>query len=259
MTATVPGLSIAGMMFTLCLVLGIPIAALIVWAVKKKAKFSSALIGAAAFIVFALILEQILHAIMQAAFGEKLTANIWVYALYGGLAAGLFEETARLLSMKFLMKKTLSKENAIMYGIGHGGVEAILLIGLTYVSNIMNSVMINLGLLEKSLDVLDEATKTEAIRQLSALWTTPSSHFFLAGIERVCAFILQISLSYIVYRAVKDKKAIYWCLAFLIHFLVDAVTAVLASKTSILVTEAVLVGMIIVIAGFTYRQYKSEK
>ena len=39
------------------------------------------------------------------------------------VAAGVFEETGRLLAMKFCMKKDLDKKNAIMYGIGHGGIR----------------------------------------------------------------------------------------------------------------------------------------
>ena len=34
----------------------------------------------------------------------------------------VFEETGRLIAMKFWMKKWLDFPNALMYGIGHGGV-----------------------------------------------------------------------------------------------------------------------------------------
>ena len=53
---------------------------------------------------------------------EALTGNIWFYALYGGIAAGVFEETGRFTAMKFWMKKSLSKESSFMYGVGHGGI-----------------------------------------------------------------------------------------------------------------------------------------
>jgi len=250
--------SLAGMVFTACLSVGIPVAAVIFLALKKKAKVVCALIGAAAFIVFALILEPLLHAGVKAALGEKLTGNIWLLAGYGGLAAGLFEETGRLLSMKFLMKKTLTKENAIMYGVGHGGAEAVLLIGLTYISNITASVMINMGLLEASLASLDGALREETIRQLSALWMTPSGQFFLAGIERLAAFVLHLCLSYIVYRCVKEKKPIYYLLAVGIHFLVDAGIVLLASAVSPYLTEAVLVLAVALLAILTCRSYRAE-
>lgn len=57
---------------------------------EDESRISSFFIGAATFIVFALILEQILHIVVIKATGTALTGNIWLYALYGGLAAGIF-------------------------------------------------------------------------------------------------------------------------------------------------------------------------
>ena len=42
--------------------------------------------------------------------------------------------------MKFWMKKWLDFPNALMYGIGHGGVEAILLGGLSGISNLVSTI-----------------------------------------------------------------------------------------------------------------------
>ncbi len=41
--------------------------------------------------------------------------------------------------------KPLDFPNAFMYGAGHGGVEAMLLCGVTSISNIASAVMINSG------------------------------------------------------------------------------------------------------------------
>ena len=76
---------------------------------------------------------------------KALSENLWLYALYGGLAAGLFEETGRYLTMRFLMKGKWTRENALMYGAGHGGLEAVLILGMASVNNLLYSVMINTG------------------------------------------------------------------------------------------------------------------
>jgi len=258
MTGTVSSASIAGMVFTLCMAAGIPIAALL--AAKRRTQGSprSVLIGAGTFVVFALILERILHAAVFSACGEKLTGNLWLYALYGGLAAGLFEETGRLLSMRFLMKKTLSRENAVMYGIGHGGAESVILIGLTYVSNIATAVLINTGKLDALLAGLDESMRAQTLERLSALWTTPAHLFCLAGLERAAAFALQICLSYLVYRAVKGKKPALFLLAIAIHFVVDAGLVLLAGMVSVYVVEGVLVVAVILLSILVSRRYKAE-
>ena len=258
MTEMISSAAICGMAVTLLVSVGIPIAAMIVAGKKTKEKMSSVLIGAGTFFIFALILEQILHQIMISVFGKSLTGNIWSYALYGGLAAGLFEETGRLLSMKYLMKNSLSKGSSIMYGIGHGGAESIILIGLTYLSNIATAVMINAGMLETILSNVDEALKVQTIEQLSALWTTPAHQFYLAGVERAAAFALQICLSYIVYRAVKDKKPLFYVLAVALHFIVDAGMILLASVISVYAVECILIAAVACLSIIVYKQYKEE-
>ena len=77
------------------------------WVVKKiKSGWKPILTGAGVFVAFALILESIVHQIvLNGPHGPAIIGNTWLYALYGGLMAGLFEETGRFLSMKFLLKK----------------------------------------------------------------------------------------------------------------------------------------------------------
>ncbi len=258
MTETVSIPTLIGMVFTLIISIGLPSGALIFALLKTKAKPISILIGAAVFVIFALVLEQILHTVVLGAFGDILNNNIWLYGLYGGLAAAIFEETGRFLAMKFPMKKFLSKENAILYGIGHGGIESILLIGITYISNLVTSVMINMGQLDTILSGVPESMRDETKETLSVLWTEPSWTFYLAGIERISTIVLQICLSYIVYRAVSDKKAALFILALAIHFIVDFSVVFLAKKVSVVVMEVILFVVVAVIAFFTWKAYKED-
>ena len=65
---------------------------------RYHAKLSTILIGAGTFILFALVLEAIMHQIvLKGAYGSAITGNPLWYALYGGLAAGVFEESGRFL------------------------------------------------------------------------------------------------------------------------------------------------------------------
>src|SRR5699024_10559883 len=67
------------------------------------------LVGAAIFLVFAIILEQILHMIVlkPSVDGqiELLNQSPWLYVLYGVLAAGISEETGRLLAFYSMKRK----------------------------------------------------------------------------------------------------------------------------------------------------------
>lgn len=250
--------SIVGMIFSLCMSIGLPVA-LLIFCWRKKAGISSFFIGAAIFIVFALILEQILHAAVLGITGTFLTDHIWLYALYGGVAAALFEETGRWVAMKYFMRDRLDVPNALMYGAGHGGAEAILLVGLTNVNNLISVAMINGGTLQRALDALDDETASASVEQISVLWTTPAYQFYLGGIERVLAIILQIALSVLVYLAVKNGRRYCWGIAFAAHFLVDFVTIASARYLPLAVVELLVALMTAVAVALTVRLCRKEE
>ena len=62
-----------------------------------------------------------------------LNANPVLLALVAGLFPGLFEETGRLVAFNTVLKKRKNRETSISYGIGHGGFEVILILGITYI------------------------------------------------------------------------------------------------------------------------------
>ena len=252
--------AITGIIFSAVIAIGLPVVLLILVKVKLHARVAGAGIGALTFVLFALVLEQILHGIMLRLFGETLRENIWLFAVYGGLAAGVFEETGRLVAMKFWMKKSLSKESSVMYGVGHGGIEAILIVGFTCISNLIAALMINSGQIESVFSTIEDGVGREtALQGLSVLWTTPGYQFFLAGVERISAVTLHICLSYLVYRAVKYGMKKYYFLAVGIHFLVDALTVLLSNYTPLMILEAVLLIMIGVLAVIVRRMYMGEE
>ena len=203
---TISGLAIAGVICSIVLSMGVPIALFIAGRVKLKARISSLLIGAGTFLLFAMLLEQLLHVLVIQFCGLNAQSRPWLYYVYAALAAAVFEETGRLIAMKFWMKKWLDFPNALMYGIGHGGVEAILIGGLSGISNLVSMLMINSGAMQNTLAALPAESANQTVSQLSALWTTPAPLFFVSGIERISAIILHIGLSLLIYRAAKAGK-----------------------------------------------------
>ena len=230
---TISGLAIAGVICSVVLSMGVPIALFIAGRVKLKARISSFFIGAGTYLLFAMLLEQQLHVLVIQFCGLNAQSRPWLYYVYAALAAAVFEETGRLIAMKFWMKKWLDFPNALMYGIGHGGVEAILIGGLSGISNLVSMLMINSGAMQNTLAALPAESANQTVSQLSALWTTPAPLFFVSGIERISAIILHIGLSLLIYRAVKSGKcraaesgkcrtaAFTAVLAYGIHFIVD--------------------------------------
>lgn len=248
---TVSELSIVFMVISSLAGFAIPVILLIFFRKKKEADILPFFVGCAVMLVFALILESAVHQIvLGSSVGERILGNIWLYALYGGLMAGLFEETGRFIAFKTVLKKQDKDVNALMYGAGHGGFEAAVLLGFTMISNIAIAVIINSG----NTSVLTENLSGDTLTQMEAALkdlTMTAPYIFLIGIiERVFAVTLQIALSVIVWTAVKNKKRWYlYPAAILIHFFVDAAAVILMHYNVPTLLIEVLVGVMAALAA----------
>ncbi len=227
------------------------------WMIKKyKVRLSTILIGAATFIVFALVLEALVHKIvLGGSLGATIQGKTLYYALYGGLMAGLFEETGRFLSMKFLMKKEPTTVlPGLAYGAGHGGVEMLIVFGISMISNLVMSVMINAGQLETIVSQTP-AEAQEQVRAAAAQLAELRAGSLLLGLwERISALILHLSLSVLVWAAVRKGGKWLWLFpaAILLHAGVDAQAVILSKSASMPALEAIIFAESVAIAGIAY-------
>ena len=227
------------------------------WAVKKhNAKLSTILIGAATFIVFALVLESLVHKLVLAGDrGAAIQGNVLYYALYGGLMAGLFEETGRFLSMKFLLKKEPTETKpGVSYGLGHGGVEMLILFGFSMISVLTMAVMVNAGQTDALLAKTPEASQAALTAQFEQLKTTSAGTYLYGLWERLSAITLHLGLSILVWAAVRKGGKWLWLFpaAILLHALVDALAVILSKSASILVIELIVMALAIAVAGLAW-------
>ena len=245
-------------MMAFCALVGIvaPVA-LAWWLVKKHhARLSTILVGAGVFFVFALLLEPVLHqAVLKGPHGAAITGNTWYYALYGGLAAGLFEETGRFLGMKFLLKKEPTGAlPAVSYGVGHGGMEMLMIFGITMISNLVISLMINAGQADTILASVPAESRGQLEAQFAQLQDLNAGQLLLGFWERISALILQLGLSIIVWTAVRKGGKWRWLFpaAILLHALVDACAVVLSKSVSASVVEIIIFSMAIAVGAAGY-------
>lgn len=258
----VPGLSVALIIIDMLLGVIIPAAILMILNKRYKARIRNFWIGCAVMLVFAFILEQIVHSIVfGSGIGSKIINNIWLYALYGSLMAGLFEESGRFIAMRYLMKKEYDNpHNALMYGAGHGGLEMFMILSVGMINNLVYSIAINSGQTKMMLAPLDDATRGTLQSAFDMLIQTPSWHFILSPVERMAAITAQIGLSVIVWFAATDierNKSLLF-LAILLHMGIDAVAVILAKLgMSLILVEAVIwlvaIG-IVLIAGKAWKK-----
>lgn len=257
--APVPAASIAWMAFSLLVAVGLPVALCIIVKKKLHSALSPVFIGAATFVIAVNVLEASVHnLVLGSAAGETILNSTWLYALYAGAMAALFEEFARLGAMKLLMKNKLTRENALMYGVGHGGIEAIISVGLLYLSNLITSVMINTGAIASAFVTLDADAAQTLAAQLSPLSSSPPLLFAAAGVERISAITLHICLSYFVYRAARYGEKRYFALALAAHFAIDAGTVLLSNYAGVAVLEIVVIIAVALLALYTARLYRAE-
>ena len=224
------------------------------WLVRKfHVNWQTILIGAGTFIVFALVLEPLLHQlVLKGPHGATIMGNVWYYALYGGLAAGLFEETGRFLSMKFLMRREPSSAlPGVGYGIGHGGVEMLIIFGVTMLSNLVLSVLINAG----QTDLLTANVPEEQLElvqaQFAALEGLGAGTVAVGLWERLSALVLQLGLSMLVWTAVRRGGKWLWLFpaAILLHALVDGLAVILSKSVSMVAVEVVICALAIALGA----------
>jgi uncharacterized membrane protein YhfC len=140
-----------------------------------------------------------------------------VVGAVAGLSAGVCEEVARFLSLRFLLKERRKWQTGVQFGLGHGGIEAIVfgvLAALGLVNMLLAPYAEKMGL---SLD--DQASLRHAARQYWEMqWSLP----VLAGYERVAAIVFHVGASTLVLRGVVRRHYGYLVAAILLHAALDA-------------------------------------
>ncbi|WP_462413107.1 YhfC family intramembrane metalloprotease [Neobacillus sp. Marseille-QA0830] len=176
------------------------------------------IIGAVGFIVATQVLEKIPHTIVVLNFPHY-ADHPWLFGLYGGLAAGIFEEFARFLLYTWFLKKYLDYKGGISFGVGWGGIEAVALVLMTVIPYLLFAFMINAGTLDSEL-----GGKLPS-EQMAVIKDAVLSHgvsFYLWGLsERFFAVFMQIGFSLLVLIGVVKKKFIYVIYAVLFHAVID--------------------------------------
>lgn len=254
------------------LLLGLVIPAVLYMILKKKfgGNRTAFFTGCAVMFVFAFVLESLVHSvILGGSIGTVITGNIWLYALYGGAMAALFEETGRLTAFRFLLKKHRENDStALLYGAGHGGFEAFYILFFSGINNLFFVAMINSGQIETLTAGLSGDALTQVEGTILQMQNLSWAVFLLSPIERLAAIILHLSLSVFVWFAVKEKKPGFFGLALLLHFLLDAVTVILnqmlsgLGNTGLVLTEIAIWAMALasaVLAKKVWKTHRTEK
>lgn len=238
-----------------------PVVFVLVWKMRHRKSIIPSLVGVVIFVTFGMILKSVpnmLFTAIESPVSEFINNNPWVFALYAGLAAGIFEETGRFVAFKFFLAKHDYRESAIAYGLGHGGVECMIVLGFSQLQSFMYAQLINAGKMEEIYESLPSEDAVDVFKNLveSILHITVSECVW-AGIERLSAIIIQVSLSIVVYKAVRIAGyKHYLVIAIVLHTFIDVFAALYQQGLLSLVTvEVIIIIYALAVAGFAYRIY----
>ena len=225
------------------IMVGTPIAAALLVYKRGKEGFRPIWIGAAAFIlsqVGHIPFNQFLMVPGLRALGVDIAAgagvSLWVLGAAAGLSAGLFEEVTRYLVLKFWLKKNPHTLLPIKYGIGHGGIEALLLGVLALVALIQVMVLRD-GSIVATLGP-EQAALVKS--QLDVYWAVPWYHSLLGGLERISALAFHVGASLLVYKSIRTNNPAYLIIAVLGHTGLDAFAVIAAKQMDFILLEAIL-------------------
>jgi uncharacterized membrane protein YhfC len=234
--------------------------------VKKKYKVSLRpfVVGVLAFFISAEILEKLVHLYvlnLNTTTSSFFADSAIAYAIYGALAAGIFEETARYISYKFFLKNNRNFLDGISYGLGHGGIESILIGGIASFGAITNSILINSGKFTSSLEQAG-ISSGQINEVIDSYVNTPLFQWATPGLERILALGIQIGLSIIVLYGVKERKTIYYFIAIVLHAVIDFPAALfqkgVISNIYMLYSIILIFTILILIYAFKWLKPKFE-
>lgn len=207
--------------------------------------------GALIFVLFQLVSRVPITLAIQALIVQQLQASraaLIGWIAFSALTAGLCEEIGRYVGYRWLMKreeKTWAK--GLMYGLGHGGIESMLLIaGLTGITLIQ---VLALARTDLSTLPLSAEQRAQVAQQLAAIAAQPGWAPLLGAWERLWTIPLHVALSLVVLQVFRRNSMRWLWLAILIHALADLLGAGIApilqlsGMPALLVPEAIVTAM----------------
>ncbi|MFB5581748.1 YhfC family glutamic-type intramembrane protease [Bacillus albus] len=216
-----------GLIFTTMISFGLPLLALL-YAVWKK-RYIPYILGVLAFVVSQILIRiPILNYVNGTSTDFQMFSVMQpvLFVLLLSLSAGIFEEVARFIAMRYFMKQR-DWQSGFLFGAGHGGIEAVLIVGIPVISLLLSQTAIQNG-----------------------------DSYYFAGIERIFAMVLHIGLSFIILQAVVQKKFRYVIYAILIHGTANALASIISlyvkGKSGIIMSEVSLAICALLVFSYSF-------
>ena len=227
---------------SLVLQVSFPLAVTLVYRRRTRAPWRPFVYGALIFAAFQLFTWLPLSVYVDVVVGAKLASETWafVWLLALALTTSAIEEFGRWCGFRYLFPRggfDLSWGNGVMYGLGHGAVETLLLIaGLTFIYFLAYVLLARLDLADR-MDALTAQSGPAFVEELQTILSTTWVQPLTVAFERILAVPHQIAWSLLVMQSVAWRQKRWFGFAVLYHASVAVIVPGLARLSGFAVAE----------------------
>lgn len=213
----------------------IPILMFVYYIFYKKQGLKPFIVGILVFFISQTILRLPLlsYVLPNQLWYMRLSLNPYLYSIFLGLTAGIFEEIGRYIGFKYFLKNNQKYSDGLSFGFGHWAVEAMLIVGINAVALLFNPNLVEgLGL--------------------------NTTNAFLMGLERLFVMSVHVGLSMVVLYGIRLNKISYLFVAIILHGIIDSGIGILPQLFN-LGSMGMEVYVLIWGLGFLYLIYKYKE
>lgn len=168
-------------------------------------------------------------------------ASLIYLAIFAGLSAGIFEETTRYLAYRYKLTTPADRtfKSALMFGVGHGGIESILLAGVSGIAQLIVMTVLKDSDLESKGVPADQVELLQ--KQIAEYWAVPWYGVLMVDLERIFAITMHIAMTVLVLQTFRRRGGVRWLIAAILwHAGLDFSAVVLTTLHNIYIAELVL-------------------
>jgi uncharacterized membrane protein YhfC len=148
------------------------------------------------------------------------TVQIWLSVFLGAFLGVLI----RWLGMKYLKENLNNLEAAYGIGVGYGGAESLMLVGLPLLTTFITMLM------NMNIDPQTTSLDPAVIQQIEELWQVSATIPLVGSLERIAAFVMHITVTIIILQVFTRGSKLWLFAAFGLELVVNGVIVTLAER-----------------------------
>lgn len=249
----------------ICFAVLFPIITACIWKFRKKAEWIPMITGVCSYFAFAIIGRQIMNLLflgISETVASFISGSLGMSVTYAVLQAVFLEETARYISFKMVLSDDMKKQVPVSFGIGFGGLECMYILGFTALDHLILAMQINTVGIEKIVEMVgakDTQIFDVFVKEINKIQI---SDILLVSYERIAYMIIQVSLSVLIFIALRNKEKIrLFLLAVIVHIALELFIHLFSGQLgygeSRIAMESFLLMVALGLGYFAYRSYKN--